>query len=268
MFPSVTVGQYLPGDSLLHRLDARTKILVTVLYLVLLLAGRGWWAVAACALFTAAALGAARLPVSPLWRGLRPILLLVVLTAFFDVLLTPGRAVWRLGPLVVTHAGLQDGLGAGARLTLLVLQSSALTLTTDPLDLSAAAERLLRPFRRLGVPAHELALMSSIALRFIPTLADEAERIRMAQAARGADLDGPPRVRLRAALALLVPLLISVFRRADELALAMEARGYRGEEGRTRWRQSRMGPADAWAAAAAVLLLLVVGLSVLRGGRL
>lgn len=267
MFPNVTVGQFVPGTSPVHRLDARTKILATLVYLVLLLAGRGWGAVGACAAFTVVSLAGAGLPAGPVWRGLRPILLLVLATAVLDVLLTPGLAAWRFGPLVVSGKGLHVGLTAGIRLTLLVLQSSALTITTDPLDLSAGAERLLRPFRRVGVPAHELALMSSIALRFIPTLADEAERIRLAQAARGADFDAPGRARLRASLALLVPLLISVFRRAEELALAMEARGYRGEEGRTRWRQSRAGRADFVAATVVAALSGWVAWTTL-GGRL
>ena len=266
MFAAVTLGQYVPGRSSVHRLDARTKILGTLAYLILLLVGRGPAAIAACAAFTALSLALARLPAAAVWRGLRPIVVLVVATAVLDVLLTPGTVVWRLGPLGVTRQGLADGLDAGARLGLLVVQSTVLTLTTDPLELSAAGERLLRPFRRLGVPAHELALMASIALRFIPTFAEEAERIAKAQAARGADFQAGGRARLRAALALLVPLLISVFRRADDLAVAMEARGYRGEQGRTRWRQSRAGSGDWIAATLVAALAVCVTWTLLRGG--
>jgi len=265
VFASITMGQYLPGRSAVHRLDPRTKILVTLAFLVLVLAGRGWTAIAACATFTALGLAWARLPPGPLWRGFRPILALVLLTALTGVLLTPGVSLWRLGPLSVSREGLNQGLAAGARLALLVVQSTVLTITTAPLDLSAAAERLLRPFQRLGVPVQELALMSSIALRFLPTLADEADRLAKAQAARGADWAGTGRQRVRAVLALLVPLLISVLRRADELAMAMESRGYQGGQGRTHWRQSRAGRADLLAATIVAALAACVIWTRLRG---
>ncbi len=267
MFSKVTVGQFVQGNSAVHHLDARTKLAATLVYLLLLLGGRGPLTLPACASFTAVSLAFAGLPIMPVWRGLRPILLLVFITALLDVLLAPGVAQWHVGPLSVGRQGLREGLGAAARLTLLVLQSSVLTVTTDPLALSAGAERLLRPLRRIGVPAHELALMASIALRFIPTLADEAERIRMAQAARGGDIDARGRARLRALLALLVPLLVSAFRRADELALAMEARGYHGEEGRTQWRRSHAGRGDVVAAALVGVLCASVVWSTWSGRR-
>jgi energy-coupling factor transport system permease protein len=259
------VGQYVPGDSPVHRLDARTKILATAVYTAALLAGRGPWALAACAAFTALGLALARPPLAALWRGNRALVGLVLITAVIDVLAYPGGTVlWRLGPLAVGREGLQAGLGTGARLGLLVLQAALLTLTTAPLELCAGAERCLLPLRRLGVPAHELGLMAGLALRFLPLLAEEAERIAMAQAARGADLQGRGRSRARALVALLVPLLLGVFRRAEQLALAMEARGYRGAEGRTRWRQSRLGPADGVAAGLLAALVAVVAWSALR----
>ncbi len=264
MFGYVSLGQYVPGVSPLHRLDARTKLLATLAFLMLLLAGRGPGTLIACALFSGACLVIGRLPVRALWRGFRPILLLLVITVVLGVLLTPGGGtLWHAGPLVISRQGAHQAVSAGVRLGLLVLQSSVLTVSTEPLQLSAAAERLLRPFRRFGVPAHELALMSSIALRFIPTLAEEAQRIRLAQAARGGDVEARGRARLRALIALLVPLLIAVFRRADDLALAMEARGYRGEQGRTHWHQTSYGRQDLGAAAAMCLLAAaVVGSSV------
>ena len=249
MFPRVTVGQYLPGDSAIHRLDPRTKLLGTIVYLAVLLAVRGLWAMGACAAFTFLCYGVARPPLGALWRGNRVLAWLLVITIGTNVLLFPGTAVYHLGPIPITEQGLTIGLSAGVRLGLLVMQSTLVTLTTSPLDLCAGAERLLQPFRRLGVPAHELALMAGLALRFIPALAEEAERIARAQAARGADLRGTDlRQRLRAAVAMLIPLLLSVFRRAEQLALAMEARGYRGEQGRTRYRQTRMTGADGIAA--------------------
>jgi energy-coupling factor transport system permease protein len=258
-----------------HRLDARTKILASLAYMVVLLAGRGPWALGACAAFTAAWLVAARPPLGALWRGNRVLAYLVVATFALGVLLGPVPAPgqrpgveWRIGPLLVSSLALSAALAAAVRLGLLVLQAALVTATTAPLDLVAGMERLLRPFRRIGVPAHELALMTGLALRFIPVLAEEAQRIAAAQAARGADLQSPGRARLRALVALVVPLLLSVFRRADQLALAMEARGYRGEEGRSRWRQSRFGRADLVAAGAALALAVsVVAASVgWRGG--
>lgn len=249
LFPSVTVGQYLPGDGALHRLDPRTKLLGTIAYLAVLLAIRGPWALGACAAFTTMSYAVAHPPLGALWRGNRMIAGLLALTIASNILLFPGTVVYHLGPIPITREGLTIGLTAGVRLALLVVQSNLVTLTTAPLDLCAGAERLLGPFRRLGVPAHELALMAGLALRFIPTLAEESERITRAQAARGADLRGSNLAgRLRAGVAMLVPLLLSVFRRADQLAMAMEARGYRGEQGRTRYRQSRLERADAVAA--------------------
>jgi len=260
----VTLGQYVAGNSVAHRLDARTKILMALAFMVLLLVGHGLWALGACCAFAVAWLLVSRVPLSALWRSNRGIVGLILLTIALDVLLGPTApagatsAGWHLGPLLITARGAAEGLAAGLRLGLLVLQSALITLTTAPLDLVAGAERLLRPLRRIGVPAHELALMAGLALRFIPALAEEAQRIALAQAARGADLQAPGRARLRALISLLIPLLLSVFRRADQLALAMEARGYRGEEGRTRWRQPHFRQVDAVAAALVVALAACV----------
>ena len=268
MLPRLTLGQYLPGDSPIHRLDARTKILVTLAYMAALLFARGPLALGACAAFTAGWLATARLPPAALWRGNRGIIVLVLLTVVLDVLLGPpttaaaaSQSGWHVGPFLVTQTGVATGLAAGLRLGLLVAQSTLVTATTAPLDLVAGTETLLGPFRRVGVPAHDLALMTGLALRFIPTLAEEAQRIALAQAARGADLQSPGRARLRAIVAMLVPLLLSVLRRAEQLALAMEARGYRGAEGRSRWRQPRLGRLDAVAGAAGVALVLAVTLA-------
>lgn len=264
----VTMGQYVPGPSPVHQLDARTKIGGTLLYGVLLLLARGAGGLAACAAFTALSLAAARVPWAPLWRGLRPIFWLVLLTVGLDAVLIPGRVLYHLGPVVVTARGLHLGLSTGIRLGLLVAQATVLTASTLPLELSSGAERLLRPFRRLGVPAHELALMSSIALRFIPTFTEEAERIQKAQSARGADFGGSLAARWRAGVALLVPLLLGALRRADDLALAMEARGYRGEEGRTSWRPSRVDRGDLVVAGLmSVLAAAVLWSLVSAGGR-
>ncbi len=267
MFPRVTVGQYVPGESFLHRLDPRTKLLGIIAYLTVLLAARGLAPLAACGLFTLIGYIMARPPLGALWRGNRVLIWLLILTIASNVLLYPGTAVWHLGPVPITRQGLTVGLAAGVRLFLLVSESALVTLTTAPLDLCAGAERLLAPFRRIGVPAHELALMTGLALRFIPALSEEAERIARAQAARGADIQGTAlRERFRAMIAMLVPLLLSVFRRAEQLALAMEARGYRGEQGRTRFRTSRLGRMDAWAASMVALLCILVTWTSIRHG--
>ena len=239
-------------------------MLAALIYMVLLLVGRGPWALLSCAAFSGAWLVASRTPLGPLWRGNRFLGYLVFLTVVADLLLGPPQGaappgpVLHLGPLSVAESVLGGALATGLRLGLLILQAALVTATTAPLDLVAGLEQLLRPFRRVGVPAHDLAMMTGLALRFLPVLADEAQRISAAQAARGADLQSPGRARLRALVALVVPMLLGVFRRADRLALAMESRGYRGEEGRSRWRRPRFGRADLVAAAAAVLLVAAV----------
>lgn len=255
------IGQHVPGDSPLHRLDPRTKILLTGLYVVVLFLVRRWEAYAVMAAVTVAVVALTRL--SPLYvlRGLRPVLFLLVLTLALNLFVVPGEPLVRLGPLTATREGLELGLRLVVRLVLLVTTASVLTLTTSPIALTDGIEALLRPLGR-RVPAHELAMMMSIALRFIPTLAEEAERIMKAQMARGADFSrGGPLQRARSLVPLLVPLFVGAFRRADDLALAMEARCYRGGVGRTRYRELRPGRGDALAALlvlAAMVLALVV----------
>lgn len=205
---------------------------------------------------------AARLPGGYLLRGLRLVWVLAVLTFVFNATLTPGRPLTGLEGLPLTQEGLWRGGGMALRLFLLVLATSLLSLTTSPILLTDAVEKLLAPFGRLGVPSHELAMVSTIALRFVPTLALETERIMKAQAARGACLDrGNPLVRARALVPVLVPLFVSAFRHAEDLAVAMEARCYRGGEGRTRLRELRFTSSDFWSTAAGLAFLVgLVGL--------
>ncbi len=252
------MGRYIPRDSPLHRLDPRTKLGGTLLYAALVLVAHGWLGVALAACFTVLSLVLGRLRVGEVWHGNRGLLGLVLLTIILNVLFTPGTAWLHLGPVTVTRQGATQGVRAGLRLGLLILQSAVLTATTSPLALTAAAERLLAPLSRVGVPAHDLALMATIALRFIPTLSEEAQRIARAQAARGARVGAYGRAGLRAIVAMLVPLFLSVFRRAEDLAVAMESRGYQGEQGRSRWREMRMGGGDAVAGALLVALATVV----------
>ncbi len=204
----------------------------------------------------------ARLPLGYLLRGLRLVWILALLTFVFNATLTPGTSVAGFEGWPLTREGLLRGGGMAMRLFLLVLATSLLSLTTSPILLTDAVEKLLAPFRRLGVPTHELAMVSTIALRFVPTLALETERIMKAQVARGACLDrGNPLVRARALVPVLVPLFVSAFRHAEDLAVAMEARCYRGGEGRTRLRDLQFRRADLWGTLAGlVFLVLLVGL--------
>ena len=261
MLGEFAIGQHVPGDSFLHRLDPRTKMGMVAGFVVLMFAVNTGWGYAAGAALLAGGVLASRL--SPGWvlRSLKPVLVLVLLSVLFNAFGSPGEALWRWGPLTLTREGLERAVMVGARLLLLVASASLLTLTTSPIDLTDALERILAPARRLGVPAHELAMMMTIALRFIPTLIEEADRIMKAQMARGAAFGrGSPLERAKSLLPILVPLFVGAFRRADELALAMEARAYRGGVGRTRLRQLRMRPADYATLAGFAVVATAVGL--------
>lgn len=261
----IPIGVYLPRSSRVHTLDPRTKILATtalmiVLFIIPSFAGLG--------LFTAALVAVlvlGQIPVGYAIRGLRPVVVLVLLTVFLNLFFAAGDptpVLFRLGPLIATVGGLRNGLFVGARLVLLVALASLLTFTTSPVELTHGLEVLLRPFRRIGVPGHELAMMMSIALRFIPTLFEETERIAKAQMARGAAFgEGNILRRSMAFIPVLVPLILSAFRRSEELALAMEARCYSGGAHRTRMKELRLRAADAVAGvvviAASLLFVLV-----------
>jgi energy-coupling factor transport system permease protein len=263
LFRGLVLGQYVPGDSIVHRLDPRTKILATLglLGVIFAIHGFGGLAVLTAALAVVTLLG--RVPPGYVLRGVRPLFWLLafafVLQVFFGE--PGGHPVVHWGPVVVTRENLVQAAFYGWRLLLLVFSTTLMTLTTSPVEFTDGLERLLRPFQRIGVPAHDLAMMMTIALRFIPTLLEEAEKIMKAQMARGAEFTrGSLAHRIRALIPLLVPLFVSAFRRADALALAMEARCYRGGEHRTRMRELRLGARDYLAfvlvAAAGVLILL------------
>jgi len=259
-FRNLTIGQHIPGNSVVHRLDPRTKILGTTLLIVLLFAVNGFIGYGLVALAIAGVIHLAKLPWRYVIRGLRPLLVILLLTVGLNVFLTEGEVIFRLWFLTIAREGLARGGMMGTRLVLLIVGTSLLTLTTSPIQLTDGIESLLNPFRRLGVPAHELAMMMTIALRFIPTLLEETEKIMKAQMARGADFQsGGLMQRAKSLIPLLVPLFVSAFRRADELAIAMEARGYRGGQGRTKFRELRFGRIDAVAIALLVTFTVVVG---------
>ena len=256
----ITLGQYYPGNSFIHRLDPRTKILSTLLLIVAVFLANtavGYAALCAMVLFIVLISG---LPFMLVLKSVKPLLFIIVLTLVLHAVMGQGEHVlyqWKF--IRVTEEGLRLGVQMAMRLILLLMISSILTFTTSPIVLTDGIEALLRPFRVIGVPAHELAMMMTIALRFIPTLMEETDRIIKAQTARGADFSGGNLlVRTKNMLPILVPLFISAFRRADDLAVAMEARCYRGGEGRTRMHQLayRSGDVMAFVFAFAMIGLL------------
>ncbi|MEW6032573.1 MAG: energy-coupling factor transporter transmembrane component T [Bacillota bacterium] len=259
MFRDITIGQYLAGDSVVHRLDPRTKITFVGVFMVILFTAISAAAYLTLIAFTVAVVALAQVPPKMLTRGLRPILFLLVLTFVLQLFLTKGTPLFVIGPLVATWEGLRFGLFMVTRLLLLLVMASLLTLTTSPVALTDGLEHILAPFRLIGLPAHELAMMMTIALRFIPTLMEEADKIMKAQMARGADFEsGNIFRRARSMVPLLVPLFVSAFRRADELATAMESRCYRGGVHRTRLNRLRATRLDAVAVVVLAALAAVV----------
>ncbi|NLK07757.1 MAG: energy-coupling factor transporter transmembrane protein EcfT [Firmicutes bacterium] len=245
MFRNITIGQYVPGDSLVHRLDPRTKILVTLFLVVGLFFIDSFSGYGIAAVLIGLAIATSTISPRFIFRGLRPVIAIVILTFVLNSFMTEGDPIWQLGFLVLTKEGLFRGSMLALRLILLIVGTSVLTLTTSPIALTDGLESLLKPGKKIGVPAHELAMMMTIALRFIPTLLEEAEKIMKAQMARGADFESGNLIqRAKSLLPLLVPLFVSAFRRADELAIAMEARCYRGGEGRTKMNLLLFRPAD------------------------
>ena len=238
MFKNLTIGQHYPIDSPIHDLDPRVKILITFIYIVSLFIINIFPAYIFVVLFLALGIMFSKVPIKFVIKGLKPILVIILITFFINLFLTPGEQIFRLFFLKITREGLYQASFMALRLVLLILGTSLLTLTTSPILLTDGIESLLNPFKKIGLPAHELAMMMTIALRFIPTLMEETEKIMKAQKARGADFEsGNVIKRAKNLVPLLVPLFISAFRRADELAMAMESRCYRGGENRTRMRQ-------------------------------
>ncbi|NLJ34514.1 MAG: energy-coupling factor transporter transmembrane protein EcfT [Firmicutes bacterium] len=257
MLKDITIGQYIPGDSLIHLLDPRTKILGAMAFILALFIASGPEGYLILTLFSIIIIILSRIPTSFVLRGLKPLYYILAFTVLLNFFLTPGVEIWRWKFLRLTEEGLRQGLFMGWRLLLLVLTTSLLTLTSSPIALTDGIERLLNPFKTIGVPAHELAMMMTIALRFIPTLLEETDKIMKAQMARGAEFESGNIVqRAKGMVPLLVPLFISAFRRADELAMAMEARCYRGGEGRTRMKQLEMKKRDYYALTLMGLLVI------------
>ncbi len=241
----VTLGQYMPGDSFLHRLDPRTKLvmalnLIVVLFLVDSFIGYLW-----IAGFIFLAIINGDIPLKSITRGLKPLTVIILLTVILNIFFTEGTILWQWGFIRITNEGIIKGILLGIRLILLILSTTVMTLTTSPLAITDGLEYLLSPLKKVKFPVHELSMMLTIALRFIPTLLEETEKIMKAQMARGADFEsGNLLKRAQNMVPLLVPLFVSAFRRADDLATAMESRCYKGGEGRTRLNELAMQSAD------------------------
>lgn len=260
MLKDITIGQYVKGDSVLHRLDPRTKIFGMLAIMVALFFVNNWIGLVYAAVVVFAVLFASQVPLKFYIRGVKPLRWILLFTAAIQIFLTPGEIIWQWGILHITAEGVRLAIFMCVRLVLLVMTTSVLTLTTTPIVLTDAVENLLSPFKRIGVPAHELAMMMTIALRFIPLLADETEKIMAAQKARGAAFDeGGLMDRARALLPILVPLFLSAINRASELAMAMEARCYHGGEGRTRLHELHYENRDR---VAGILVALILALAV------
>ena len=233
MLKDITLGQYFPGNSLAHRLDPRTKLILTVLYIVILFCAKGFVSYGVVALLLLTGVKVSGVAPRALVRGLKPILFIICFTAVLNLFYTPGEALASFWIFTITKEGLVTAFFMVLRITMLIMGTFLLTYTTSPIALTDGLETLLGPLKRLKVPVHELSMIMSIALRFIPTLIEETDKIMSAQKARGADFEsGNLLQRARALVPILVPLFISAFRRADELAIAMECRCYHGGEGR------------------------------------
>ncbi len=242
---SLAIGQYIPGKSLLHRMDPRSKILAMTAVIISLFLIRQAWGYAAFGALMVLGIFTSKVGLRFMARSMRSLLVIMLFTFILHMFMTEGSPIFTLGPLKATYEGAAQGGLMVARLILLVVATSLVTLTTSPLTLTDGLEKLMKPLTSIGFPAHELAMMMTIALRFIPTLVEETEKIMKAQMARGADFSSGNLVkRAKAMLPVLIPLFVSAFRRADDLALAMEARCYRGGKGRTRLRKLRFTAAD------------------------
>jgi len=237
MFKDITLGQYYQTDSLLHRLDPRVKLVGTLVYIISLFVVDSFTGYILAGIFLVCMIRLSNVPVGFIVRGMRAILILLLITMSFNLFLTPGEVIFRAGFLKITKQGLSFAVKMAIRLSLLVIGSSLMTLTTTPNQLTDAIESLLGPMKRFPVPVHEIAMMMSIALRFIPILMEETDKIMKAQIARGADFESKNLIKkMKSLVPLLVPLFISAFRRANDLAMAMEARCYRGGAGRTKMK--------------------------------
>ena len=257
MLKDITLGQYFPGNSVVHRLDPRTKLLFLVVYIVALFTAGNWLSYVAILAFLILVVCVSQIPLKSIVSGMKPLVFILVFTGILNVFFTAGETVWlQLGFVQITKEGVIRAVFMMGRILMLITGTFLLTYTTSPIALTDGLESLLGPLKILHLPVHELSMMMCIALRFIPTLIEETDKIMSAQKARGADFESGNLIqRVKALVPILVPLFISAFRRADELATAMECRCYQGGEGRTKMKLLRFHRGDIFAFVAAALLL-------------
>ncbi|EOC6391345.1 energy-coupling factor transporter transmembrane protein EcfT [Enterococcus faecium] len=260
MMNKLIFGRYMPGDSLIHRLDPRAKLLASFYFIGIIFLANNWETYLLLAFFTLLSVFLSKVDLKFFIRGIRPLIWLILFTVALQVLFTSGgETYWSWGVFHITEFGVMNGLFIFYRFVLIIFMSTLLTLTTPPLELSDAIEYLLRPLKAVRFPVHEISLMLSIALRFVPTLMDETEKIMNAQRARGVDFgEGNLVQKMKAVIPLLIPLFVSSFNRAEDLATAMEARGYKGGEGRTKYRVLHWHNRDTMVIIAFVLLTVLL----------
>ncbi len=265
MIKDITIGQYFPGKSLIHRLDPRVKILLTVLYIVMLFSASGFLGLGVGMAYLIIAFLISHIPIKMMLKSIKPILPIIIFTGILNLFFVEGETLlfsWKF--IKIYSEGVRTMVFMAVRIIFLICGTSLLTYTTSPITLTDAIERILSPLKVIKFPAHEIAMMMTIALRFIPTLIEETDKIMSAQKARGADLEtGSVLQRAKALIPILIPLFVSAFRRAEDLALAMECRCYHGGDGRTRMRQLKAGTAD-WVALG-VTVVFMAGIFVLNG---
>ena len=260
MLKDITLGQYFPGQSVIHRLDPRTKLTMLVVYIVALFLAEGWASYGLVFVFLAVVIRLSTIPLKSILRGMKPLVMILIFTGVLNLFFTQdGEVLAKFWVLTVTSGGLSRALMMMARILMLISGTFLLTYTTSPIALTDGLEALMNPLKKVGVPVHELSMMMCIALRFIPTLIEETDKIMSAQKARGADFEsGSLTDRAKALIPILVPLFISAFRRADELATAMECRCYQGGEGRTKMKQLHYHREDFLSYCAGAVLLVAV----------
>ena len=260
MLKDITLGQYFPGQSVIHRLDPRTKLTMLVVYIVALFLAEGWVSYGLVFVFLAVVIRLSTIPLKSILRGMKPLVMILIFTGVLNLFFTQdGEVLVKFWVLTVTSGGLSRALMMMARILMLISGTFLLTYTSSPIALTDGLEALMNPLKKVGVPVHELSMMMCIALRFIPTLIEETDKIMSAQKARGADFEsGSLTDRAKALIPILVPLFISAFRRADELATAMECRCYQGGEGRTKMKQLHYHREDFLSYCAGAVLLVTV----------
>ena len=259
MLKDITIGQHYPSNSVIHKLDARVKLIATLIFMVSLFIIDKFWPYAIVFLALMATIKLSKIPFKYIMNGIKPLKWIIIFTFVINIFFLPGDPIVSFGFIKITDQGVRQAVFMALRLILLVLGTSMLTLTTSPMDLTDGIERLLNPFNKIGLPVHELAMMMTIALRFIPTLLDETDKIMKAQMSRGADFESKNLIsRAKNLVPLLVPLFVSAFRRAEELSMAMEARCYRGGYNRTKMRQSIITKKDYIAVCILVVYLVII----------